>query len=185
MKPRMMALLTLALLLTSCGTPFLTPRDALHDDYGAGILYNPIVYVAGSEEVLQEQAVAGGQVLLYRWTAPQSKAGEYCVGVTFVTPVQTLRGQSWRAQASNWLNKLGECYTTFNEFIAEYTPYIGQTTAFGVSGAGKHVRISWSDGQVNVVELQDGTFLLARPEDLQVTQFELLDANNNVLAVKK
>ena len=183
MKPRMMALLTLALLLTSCGTPFLTPRDALHDDYGAGLLYSPIVYVAGSEEVLQEQAVAGGQVLLYRWKAPQSEAGEYCVGVTFVIPVQTLRGRSWRAQASN---RLGGCYTTFNEFIAEDTPYIaGQTTAFGVSGAGKRVRITWSDGQVNMVELQDGTYLLARPEDVQVTQFELLDADDNVLAVKK
>lgn len=185
--------LSALLLLAGCGQlrPFHpTPRDALTES--PGLLFNSDAYLADSVDVLQRQEVAGGQVLLYRWqSATSQKAGTYCLGATFVTP----EGDGWRPQSSGTLDNLNllksplfGCEITGDQFVPAY--FVGGnitplTTAYGQGLRGQAVRISWSDGQIDTVLLKDGSFLLARPETLQVRGIDLLDANGRILEREK
>src|SRR3989304_9666924 len=87
---------SLVLLLTGCAwfRPFhSTALDALTESPGE--LLNPDFYVPDSVIILQQHAIAGGQVLLYRWQSSASQeAGTYCLAATFVTP----EGNGWGAQ---------------------------------------------------------------------------------------
>jgi hypothetical protein len=47
------------------------------------------------------------------------------------------------------------------------------------------VRITWSDGIVSQVPLQNSSFLAARPEKLQVERVELLDTDDTVLETEE
>jgi len=188
-------ILSIVLLVTGCsgwGRPFHpTPLDALTEFPGK--LTHADRYVEESVEVLQEQEVAGGLVLLYRWQSPKSQETDtYCLATTFVTP----EGKGWRAQASgfhtirpkelpsSWEPPLFGCEIAADTFVAGYTVggnITSLTTASGLSHRGDAVHIVWSDGQIDVVPLKDGSFLLARPETLEVRRIELLDANGHVL----
>jgi len=190
-KWRTIFILSVLPLLAGCARPFHpTPLDALTEF--PGHLVNPDAYIEESVEILQEQEVAEGLVLLYRWKSPKSREeGTYCVAVTFVTPVTTLNGKGWRAQSSGSVGSfprqppLWGCDVPSDEFIAAYTVggnVTSLTSAYGLSHRGGFVRIVWSDGQVDVVPLQADSFLLPRSETLQVKRIELLDADGNVLA---
>lgn len=192
---RLILILSIVLFVTSCsgwGRPFHpTPLDALTEFPGQ--LTHADRYVEESVEVLQEQEVAGGLVLLYRWQSPKSRETDtYCLATTFVTP----EGKGWRAQSSgfhairptelpsSWAPPLFGCEIPADTFVAGYTVggnITSLTTASGLSHRGDAVRIVWSDGQIDVVPLKAGSFLLARPETLKVQRIELLDANGHVL----
>jgi hypothetical protein len=47
------------------------------------------------------------------------------------------------------------------------------------------VCITWSDGVVSRVPLQNNSFLAARPEILQVERMELLDTDDTVLEIEE
>ncbi len=192
---RLILILSIVLFVTSCsgwGMPFhATPLDALTEFPGE--LTHSDRYVKESVEVLQEQEVARGLVLLYRWQSPKSQERDtYCLATTFVTP----EGKGWRAQSSgfhtirpkelpsSWEPPLFGCEIPADRFVAGYTVggnITSLTTASGLSHRGEAVRIVWSDGQIDVVPLKAGSFLLARPEILKVQRIELLDANGHVL----
>jgi len=187
-------ILSIVSLLLSCVRPFHpTPLDALTEF--PGYLVNPDMYVEESVVVLQEQEIAGGLVLLYRWQSREARReGTYCIATTFVTPVITLKGKGWRAQSSGAIGSfprqppLFGCDVPSDEFIAGYTVggnITSLTTVFGLSNRGDAVRIVWSDRQVDVVSLQSGSLLLARPKTLQEERIELLDADGNILESKK
>jgi hypothetical protein len=172
------------LLATGCGwfRPFHpTPLDALTES--PGYLINPDHYIADSVVALQRQEVAGGLVLLYRWQTRQSQsAGTYCVAATFVTPA----GKGWRAQSSGSLGRAfsSGCQIPPDTFAAGYTVganITSLTTAYGLAPRGDAVRIEWSDGQIDVVSPENGSFLLSRPETLAVRRIELLGADGQVL----
>ena len=105
-RARFVSILGAVLLVAGCARPFHpTPLDALTEF--PGHLVNRDMYVEESVEVLQEQEVAGGLALLYRWQSPESQTeGTYCAGTTFVTPVVTLKGKGWRARSSGSVGNL-------------------------------------------------------------------------------
>lgn len=92
---------SVALLLASCGLgwPFHpTPLHALTESPGE--LNSPDGYLADSVVVLQQQGIAGGLILLYRWASSQAQqANTFCLAATFVTP----EGKGWRAQSSGFI----------------------------------------------------------------------------------
>jgi hypothetical protein len=183
-------LLSMAWLITGCGLgrPFhSTPLEALTESPGE--LVRPELYDADSVVILQRQEIAGGLVLLYRWqTPPSQEKSAYCLATTFVTP----EGAGWRAQASGFIADryprqppLLGCEIPSGRFVAGWS--VGGnvarlTTAYGLAPPdGAAVRITWSDGQVDSVSLKNSSFLLARPDTLQVQRIELLDADGKVL----
>lgn len=136
----------------------------------------------GSALILQEEAVAGGLVLLYLY--PSDEAGPTssanCLATTFVTQE---RNGGWRPQSAG---RIGCGKEVFAEggFTATYT--VGGnitelTTAYGLSEQGHQVNIEWSDGTATVVPVIDGAFLRSRPETLQVQRMELLDRDGAIL----
>jgi hypothetical protein len=158
-----------------------TPIEALK--YFPGQLLNPEWYDTDSVEVLKEQEVAGGIALLYRWQSVDSQRGDYCLATTFVTPKLWWRGRGWEAQSSG---RIGDrCDIPLqDEFAATFTVGgndTGLATAFGYSERGSHVHVAWSDGQIDVVPIEGSSFLLARPQTLQVTRIDLLDEQGRVL----
>ncbi len=176
----------LCVLLSACSLrPFHpTPVDALTEIPGmvVGSLNDP-----SSLQVLQQQEVAGGTVLLYRWQRTAAQPGNtFCLAATFVTP----EGRGWRAQSSGFFSDGASghptcTFTTTSDFSAGY--YVGGnitdlTTAYGWSTRGSHVRIIWSDGVVSQIPIHNNSFLEARPETLQVERIELRDTNDTVLA---
>ncbi|MBI3242850.1 MAG: hypothetical protein HYZ49_11205 [Chloroflexi bacterium] len=137
-----------------------------------------------SVEILQQENVADGLVLLYRYPSPVGTVSNgYCVATTFVTEEQN---NSWRSQSASRIG-CGENYPYIDDFMAMYTVggnITDLTTAYGFSNRGDEVRIEWSDGLVDVVTLQNGAFLNSRPQILQVQRIELLDKNGEVLESK-
>ncbi len=177
------AFLAISLALSACSRrPYHpTPLDALTEL--PGYLISTDYYDRNSVQVLQQKAIAGGLVILYRWQTYESiKTNTYCLAVTFVTP----EGDGWRAQSSGFAGSENHRCTISRSdgFVAEYT--IGGnitdlTTVFGLSDRGDNVRVEWSDGAVSIVPIQNGTFLESRPEILQVRRIQLLDAQGDVL----
>lgn len=137
-------------------------------------------------EILKEETVPSGVVLLYRYPAfvPDSSGvvvpDGHCVAVTFVSHNPD---GSWQAQSSSQLG-CGRAYSTPQKFEALYT--VGGniqslSTAFGVSGRGHAVEISWEDGAVTAAPLENNSFILSRPGAFQVQKIVLLDENGAVL----
>lgn len=186
---RLLMISSLVLLLSGCAwfRPFhSTALDALTESPGE--LFNPDFYIPDSIIVLQQQAIASGQVLLYRWQSSASQeAGTYCLAATFVTP----EGNGWRAQSTGFVTNeyprqppLFGCEIATDAFTPAY--FVGGnitplTTAYGLGPRGQTVRILWSDGQIDTVPLKDGAFLLACPETLVVQRIELLDSEGRRL----
>ncbi len=181
------AFLSMSLILSACsGRPYhATPLDALTEF--PGYLISPDYYIKDSVRVLQQKAVAGGVVILYRWQTHESvKTKTYCLAATFVTS----EGNGWRAQSSGFAGSENKrcSISEANGFIAEYT--VGGnitelTTVFGLNDRGDHVRVEWSDGTVSSVPIQNGAFLESRAKTLQVRRVQVLDAHGNILVSKE
>jgi hypothetical protein len=161
----------LPLLISACRPYHATPFDALTE--WPGKLENKNVDVLNSVQVLAEQEVAGGLVLLY--SVPTEEAGQNILASTFVTPDVL----GWRSQSTGSTN-----YSDSDDFAAAYFPggnVTDLTTAYGISLKGDRVRIRWSDGQTDVLLLENPAFILARPETLTVRSIEILDSEGLVL----
>jgi hypothetical protein len=171
-------ILSFALIISGCSfwRPFHpTPLDALTEF--PGYLSQANLSLA---EVLQQEKIAGGLVLLYRYPL-NLKEKNYSCATTFVT--QEKNG-GWRAQSAS---RIGCHATPASEFMAMYT--VGGnitplTTAYGLSHLGHQVRIEWSDGLVETVPLEDGTFLKSRPAILMIHKMELLNADGEVVETR-
>jgi hypothetical protein len=178
-----LAILSLSLLLSGCAwwRPYHpTPLDAL-TEFPGYMNQDNLAFV----ELLQEENVAGGLVLLYRYPLykPDTASNEHCVATTFVTEEQRNR---WRSQSASKIG-CGENYPYAEGFMATYTVggnITDLTTAYGFSNYGSQTRISWSDGVIDLVPIQNGTFLKSRPQTLQVRSIELLDVDGEVLENK-
>jgi hypothetical protein len=178
--------LLLCVLLSACSLRQFhpTPVDALIEISGmvVGSLNDP-----SSLQVLQQQEVAGGTVLLYRWqrTATQL-SNTFCLVATFVTH----EGRGWRAQSSGFFSDGASgrptcTFTTTSDFRVGY--YVegnitALTTAYRWRTHGSHVHITWSDGVVSQIPVHNQSFLESQPETLQVERIELRDTNDTVLA---
>ncbi len=167
-----LSLISIMFVVSACSPYNPTPYDALTEFPGFLTKEN-----LASVTVLQQEAVADGLVLLYRYQ-PDLDVGEYCLATTFVT--QEKNG-GWRAQSASGLG----CGNNLSgRFLATFT--VGGnitelTTAYGLSKDGSQVRIQWSDGTVSVVPLINNVFLKSRPAILQVDRIDLLDADDTVL----
>lgn len=154
-----------------------TPIDALTEF--PGYLDKTII---GSVELLQSENVAGGRALLYRFPryTPTAAPVESCLATTFVTQE---RNGGWRSQSASRLGCYQEQFEA-DQFTAMYTVggnITDLTTVYGFSKTGHQVSIEWADGLVEVVPLNDNTFLKSRPENLRVDRATLLDRSNNAL----
>ncbi len=69
------------------------------------------------------------------------------------------KGMGWRAQSSG-----STSYSKSDDFVASYAVggnITDLTTAYGISKKGNSVRIEWSDGQIDIVPIEDGAFILS------------------------
>jgi hypothetical protein len=163
--------------LSACRPYHRTPLDALTE--WPGYLANSGLNLV---QVLRQEQVAGGIVLLYLYPMPESELGKgmHCVATTFVT---SERNGSWRAQSASQLG-CAEQYPAVSRFEATYTVggnITDLTTAYGLSPDGSQVRIEWSDGLLSTATLQNRVFLASRPQTLKVRRIELLGADGSVL----
>lgn len=170
---------TLIILLAACtATPASNPPATLQ------------AAVAGTElltdtdindiEVLQEQGIDGGQVMLYRWT---NDAQQVCLSAAYMTTING-RWQTHDTLSAGCANSDFVAAYTGNSHIESPFGSIRHTTAYGSSSYGHAVRIVWSDGQVTYLPLDNGTFLETRHGRWVVERVELLDRDNNVLAIE-
>jgi hypothetical protein len=168
--------LGLSFLISACRPSPSTPFDALFEF--PSTLEGADAALKNSVQVLAEEEVAGGLVILYSMPskeAPSGEAGGNILARTFVTP----EGRGWRAQASGSIG-----YSDSDDFVVAQTVggnITDLTTAYGISDKGDNVRIEWSDGQIDIVPIADGVFLLSRPDTLAVRLVELLDSSGKVL----
>ncbi|MGC9398045.1 MAG: hypothetical protein ACP5HM_02795, partial [Anaerolineae bacterium] len=94
----------------------------------------------------------------------------------------------WNPRNGSKNKRTFRCKAPTDEFLASYVPggnVTDLTTAYGFSPYGDAVRVTWSDGQVDVVLLENNSFLCVRPETSQVKRIELLDTANEVLESKE
>lgn len=129
-------------------------------------------------EVLQEQAVGGGRLMLYRWL---NEADETCVATTYLTTINRV----WQTH-----DTITATCRPAGDFMAAHSgnshidaPFgpPRQTVVFGTSEIGRAVRVVWVDGQVSHIPLENGAFLDARSGRWGVERVELLDAQNNII----
>jgi hypothetical protein len=153
---------------------YATPTEALAEFPG---------YLTETElslvDILAQEKIAGGVVLLYKFPAPFHEAPKYCIATNFVTQE---RNGSWHAQSGSRL-ECGVNSLESGDFEATYTVggnVTDLTTVYGV-GQGYQVRIEWSDGQVDTVLLDNGVFLKSRSATLQVEQVMLLTESGDIL----
>jgi hypothetical protein len=164
-------ILALPIFISACRPYHPTPFDALTE--WPGKLDGADSTVLESVQVLKEEEVAGGLVILY--SIPSKESGEYVLVSTFVTP----EGSGWRAQSSGWKD-----YSISDDFVASGIAggnITDLTTMSGISNKGETVRIEWSDGQIDIVPIEAGSFIFSRPETLTFRRVELLDGNGSVL----
>jgi len=161
----------LSLLISGCDRDHPTPIEALTEFPGL---------VEGMDlqdlEVYQQFDISGGTVILY--SVPDEDSGERTLAGTFVTP----EDNGWRAQSSGWTG-----YSESDAFVVSGIAggnVTDLTTVFGLSNKGKSVRIEWSDGQIDLVPVVDGSFVFSRPETVTFKQVELIGENGAVLDSK-
>ena len=163
--------LGLLVLIAACRPYHPTPFDALTE--WPGKLEGADLTVLESVQVLKEEEVAGGLVILY--SIPAKESGENILASTFVMP----EGSGWQAQSSGWKD-----YSDADDFVTVYIAggnITDLTAVSGISSEGEAVRVEWSDGRVDTAPIEGGSFILPRPETLTVRRVELLDGSGSVL----
>ena len=175
-RVHLIGLLIVLLLFTACQSQEPAPPPTLE---AAASTVSQLENIALNDiDVLQQRAYGSGRVLLYSWS---NSGGATCLATTYLTPLNN----EWEAHDTLTTGCFNE-----DEFTAAYTgnslvdaPFgpPRYTTVYGLSPAGRAVRIVWSDGQVNHVPLQNSSFLEMRSGRWHVERIELLDANNDLL----
>jgi hypothetical protein len=178
-------LLAMLLVLASCSLyPSCSPYDKTigrSDPFDAAVVSE--LNCNGGQEprissarLILEEKIVGGVVLLYVY--PTDSPGEHILTQAFVT-------QEKGTGPTLWFPATISCgvYTETQVFFPTYTVggSNGPSTAFGISKKGNEVRIEWSDGQVDVIPVENGAFLQSRQETVWVQRVELLDAEGDVL----
>ncbi len=167
--------LGLLFLVSACRPYHATPFAALTE--WPGYLENADEILMASVEVIKEESVAGGLVIIY--SMPSEETGKKVLVRTFVTP----EGRGWRPQASSSVE-----YSNSENFVVHSTNggnITPVTTVYGLSRKGDTIRIEWGDGQIDIVPIVDGAFVLSRPATLTILKIELLDVNGTVLESKE
>jgi hypothetical protein len=165
-RTRLFWLLLVTLFLAACGQSEPNPAE------------QPLAAFPGfltpaaldSAELLHQEPVADGVILLYRYQGDQGN----CLATVF--KAQLPNGGRQPQSASQLDCRQGET------FQAAYSKSGRFATAYGLAIGGQQVLVEWSDGRSSLVTVQDGVFVQSRPGRLHVTRFELLDANGNLLA---
>lgn len=165
-RSRLFWMLLVTLLLAACGQAGPNPADTPLAAF-PGFLSEAAL---ASAELLHQEPVADGVILLYRYQDDAST----CLATVFVN--QFPNG-SRQAQSASRL----DCDQA-SSFQAAYSKSGRFSTAYGLAAGGQQVLVEWSDGRASLVAVQDGVFVQSRPGRLQVTRFELLDANGHLLA---
>jgi hypothetical protein len=165
-RSRLFWMLLLTLLLAACGQAGPAASDQPLAAF-PGFL-NPAAL--NSAELLHQEPVADGLILLYRYQDGASP----CLATVFVA--QFANG-SRQPQSASQL----DCSQSGN-FQVAYSKSGRFSTAYGLAAGGQQVLLEWSDGRSSLVAVRDGVFVQSRPGRLQVTRFELLDSNGNLLA---
>ncbi len=170
--------LAVTVLLSGCQTLPATPQEALNrlPEY----IPTPTGYRPETTRVLETFEAAGGTIIVYAWQADEVGGGQCRLAAAYVTP----DGLGWRPQSTLSLAEpLGadcqpDALTTGTLSGSEVSAL---TAVFGASDRGVAVRLTWPDGQTQVVPLTNGVFVQARPEVFTTWELELLDAFGNVI----
>lgn len=180
--------LTLAsiVFVAACGTHNVTVRDALVDKSGVGALSRG-EYVASSVEITQQRNVSGGRVVLYRWKRPHPvTVDEFCGAISLVTPILTLKGNSWLVRATYSITKSPldsfGCLPQWSGLVTNTAVIEGESVAFGFASSGSTIRIFWSDGRNSQIPVINQSFLEIREGTAHAVRFELLDSAGNILS---
>lgn len=174
-----------ALVLTACtlDQPRATPQDALFElPSQVNVKYKDTL------QILHQQEVADGLVVLYRWQTDEAAAqGTYCVGSTFLTIHEHL---GWQAHSSGYFVgdtvSLPRC--NFAAPIDLKTIYysggktIPVTTVYGLSDIGSNVRVTWRDGHISNLAIEKGSFLVSREGHVKPRRVEVLDTDDTIVA---
>lgn len=140
-----------------------------------------------SIQILQQQTIDNGIVLLYRWqTDAAATAATFCIASAFLS----YGAAGWQVESGG--NFVGDtvsepaCNLAHPILLKASYYYAGQTTTFtmiyGLSDSGKNVRITWSDFQTSVVPVDQGTFLVPREGEFMPQRIEVLDDSGNSVA---
>jgi hypothetical protein len=170
-RSRLFWMLLLTLLLAACGQAGPNPADQPLAAF-PGFLNTAAL---DSAELLHQEPVADGVILLYRYQADEVN----CLATVFVA--QFPNG-SRQAQSASQLDCIQSGSSQGDSFQAAYSKSGRFSTAYGLAAGGQQVLVEWSDGRSSLVTVQDGVFVQSRPGRLQVARFELLDTNGNLLA---
>ncbi len=170
--------LAAALLLSGCQTLPATPEEALSrlPDYVA----TPEGYRPETATIATAVDAAGGKVIVYKWSTGDSGADSCRLAAAFVTPDNL----GWRPQSTTSLTQPLDSTCEAESLIAgslNGSEASALTAIYGASKDGVAVRLTWPDGQVQVIALRNGVFVQARPEVFADCSLELLDEFGNVI----
>ncbi|MHB8992810.1 MAG: hypothetical protein ACYC66_14405 [Chloroflexota bacterium] len=151
-----------------------TPMDALREWEFGDLRRADLSRV----EVLQQAEVAGGLMLLYRWSPPWAEPKTHRLVAAYLTRDWT----GWDARASGRIDGISDP----PGFVAQIG-YLGPVaTAYGISDLGRAARVLWGDGQTALVDLHpSGSFLASRDQGVRVERVELLDSEGRVLQMRE
>lgn len=170
--------LAAAILMSGCQALPSTPEEALNrlPDYVA----TPVGYRPETATIASTVDAAGGMVIVYRWLTADTAAGACRLAAAYVTP----DALGWRPQSTLSLTEPLDARCEAQTFIAGSltgSEASALTAVFGASARGVAVRLTWPDGQIQVVPLTNGVFVQARPEVFETCGLELLDEFGNVI----
>ncbi len=170
--------LAAALLLSGCQALPATPEEALSrlPDF----VSTPEGYRPETATIATTVDAAGGKVIVYKWSTSDTGKDTCRLAAAYVAP-DTL---GWRPQSTTSLAQPLDTACEAESLIAgslNGSETSALTAIYGASNHGVAVRLTWPDGQVQVVALRNGVFVQARPEVFSDCSLELLDEFGNVI----
>ena len=155
-----------------------TPEEAL--THLPEYVPTPAGYRPETASIASTVDAAGGKVIVYQWLMDDSGHNACHLAAAYVTP----EGMGWKPQSTySLVEALDEQCESESLIVGALTgsETSALTAVFGMSPHGVAVRLTWPDGQVQVVALTNGVFVQARPEVFTACDLELLDEFGNVI----
>lgn len=170
----LLSLLTLA----GCQAMPATPEEALN--HLPEYVPTPVGFRPETASIASTVDAAGGKVIVYQWTMDDHGQTVCHLAAAYVTP----DGLGWKPQSTQSLDQAldGRCQGE-SLLVGTLTGSEASalTAVFGKSASGVAVRLTWPDGQAQVVPITNGVFVQARPEEFSTCDLELLDEFGNVI----
>lgn len=166
------------LALAGCQAMPATPEEALNrlPEY----VPTPVGFRPETASIASTVDAAGGKVIVYQWTMDDHGHSVCHLAAAYVTP----DGLGWKPQSTQSLDQPldGRCQGK-SLLVGTLTGSEASalTAVFGKSASGVAVRLTWPDGQAQVVPITNGVFVQARPEVFSTCDLELLDEFGNVI----